>query len=93
MDTTTATAVGFTEARDSFSALTRQANLTGEAFTVLRHGKPWVEVRPLATDQESAKPANRRYVPVDLDELFAGYTGNFKATEDGLTKPVGREVM
>lgn len=93
MGTTAATAVGFTEARDSFSALTRQANTTGEAFTVLKHGKPWVEVRPLATDREPAKPADHRYVPVDLDELFAGYTGDFKAVEDGFAKPVGREAM
>lgn len=88
---------GLAETKDRFSALTAKANATGSPFVVLKGGKPWVEVRPLATAGRTADVSItpvRRSVPVaDLDELFAGYDGGYTPTEDGFTRPVGREVM
>ena len=88
---------GLAETKDRFSALTAKANLTGRPFTVLKGGKPWVEVRPLAVDSgpdDISITPTRRVVPVnDLDELFAGYSGEYVPEEDRLASPVGREAM
>ena len=71
--------------------------MTGRPFTVLKGGRPWVEVRPLAVDVGSSDISItpiRRVVPVsDLDELFAGYNGEYTPQEDGFASPVGHEVM
>ena len=88
---------GLTETMDRFSALTAGANMTGRPFTVLKGGKPWVEVRPLAVDTDpsdiSITPI-RRVVPVsDLDEIFAGYSGEYAPQEDGFASPAGQETM
>ncbi len=88
---------GLAETKDKFSALTAKANSTGRPFTVLKGGKPWVEVRPLAVDSgpdDISITPTRRVVPIsDLDELFAGYSGEYVPKEDGLASPVGCEAM
>ena len=89
---------GLAETKDKFSALTAKANSTGRPFTVLKGGKPWVEVRPLAACESIATEItitpSRRQVPVaDLDELFAGYEGGFSPSEDGFASPSGAEEM
>ncbi len=88
---------GLTETKNRFSALTVKANMTGRPFTVLKGGKPWVEVRPLAVDtgpSDISITPIRRVVPVsDLDELFAGYSGEYMPREDGFASPVGQEAM
>ncbi len=90
--------VGFAEAKNSFSALTTQANDTGIPFTILKNNRPWVEVRPLAVrakakDSVVIKPVARKISVVDLDHLFAGYEDGFVAQEDGFARPAGREVI
>lgn len=91
--------VGLAEAKDKFSALTAKANATGRPFTVLKGGKPWVEIRPLAAQQlkdsgEISIVPNRRNVEVaDLDDLFAGYDRSFRPVEDGFASPAGEEEM
>lgn len=92
---------GLAETKDKFSALTAKANATGRPFTVLKGGKPWVEVRPLAATGASDEEAEgititpvRRAVPVaDLKELFAHYDGKYRPVEDGFSSPAGSEEM
>ena len=90
---------GLAEAKDRFSALTAHANATGMPFVVLKSGKPWVEVRPLAseaklTSDDITVVPLRRSVPVtNIDDLFDGYDGEFEPVEDGFAKPSGREVL
>ena len=42
--------VGMSEAKTNFSKLTASANATGIPITVFKNNKPWVEIRPLATE-------------------------------------------
>lgn len=90
---------GLAETKDHFSALTAQANATGRPFTVLKGGKPWVEVRPLAARRQKAPdtvsivPVRRNVAVADLDELFGGYSGGFVPREDGFAAPAGSEEM
>ncbi len=90
--------VGFAEAKNSLSALTTQANDTGDSFIILKNNRPWVEVRPLAVrdktrDSIVIKPVSREVSVADLDELFAGYEGDFVAKEDDFSQPAGVEEM
>lgn len=68
-----------TVAKDKFSALTAQANATDSPFVVLKGGKPWVEVRPLAAvspeppDAISIEPVRRHVGIADLETLFVEY--------------------
>lgn len=89
---------GLAETKDRFSALTAQANSTGRPFTVLKGGKPWVEVRPLAfcehlTAEITITPAQRHIPVTDLDELFATYDGSYSPSEDGFAASSGVEEM
>lgn len=88
---------GLAETKDKFSSLTTQANATGRPFTVLKGGKPWVEVRPLAAKKQNAEisivPMNRSVAVADLDELFAGYQGDYQPQEDGFAPASGCEAM
>ena len=87
---------GLTETKDRFSALTAQANATGRPFTVLKGGKPWVEVHPLATKREvdiTIIPTHRNVAVADLDDLFADYRGDYRPQEDGFASARGHEVM
>ena len=88
---------GLTETKDKFSSLTTQANATGRPFTVLKGGKPWVEVRPLATKKQNAEitiaPIRRNVAVADLDELFIGYQGDYRPQEDGFASASGCEAM
>lgn len=89
---------GLAEAQDHFSAVTAKANSTGRPFVVLKGGKPWVEVRPLAVGGTTGAgitiTPTRRNVPVaDLDALFAGYDGDFSPTEDGFAASAGHEAI
>lgn len=93
-------AVGLAEAKDKLSSLTAKANETGEPFVILKNNKPWVEVRPVATqtaqtsaDRITVTPAKRNLEVVDLDDLFSGYDGSFEISEDGFSDPVGEERM
>lgn len=43
--------VGMSEAKTNFSRLTADANRTGQAVTVFKNNKPWVEIRPLASEE------------------------------------------
>lgn len=68
-----------TVAKDKFSALTAYANETDCPFVVLKGGKPWVEVRPLAAarpkpdDAIVIEPVRRRVEIADVDRLFVEY--------------------
>lgn len=68
-----------TVAKDKFSALTARANETDCPFVVLKGGKPWVEVRPLAAARPNApadiviEPVRRKVVIADIDRLFIEY--------------------
>lgn len=42
--------VGMSEAKANFSRLTAAVNQTGEPITVFKNNRPWVEIRPLASD-------------------------------------------
>lgn len=88
---------GLAETKDRFSSLTTQANATGKPFTVLKGGKPWVEVRPLATKKQNAEisivPMHRSVAVADLDELFANYQGDYQPREDGFASASGCEAM
>lgn len=94
-------AVGLAEAKDNLSALTAKANETGEPFIITKNNKPWVEVRPVATqaadeaEEEgiSIQPVRRTIDVVNLDDLFAEYDGGFEAAEDGFASPVGEEEL
>lgn len=92
--------IGFAEAKDRLSALTTDANETGEPFLITKNNKPWVEVRPLASRSNekserpiSISPSRRELKAVDLDELFGDYEGGYKASEDGFSAPVGGEEL
>lgn len=88
---------GLAETKDRFSALTAQANATGRPFTVLKGGKPWVEVSPLATKGREVDivivPTRRNVAVADLDDLFADYHGDYRPQEDGFASARGHEVM
>ena len=43
--------VGMSEAKTNFSRLTADANRTGRTVTVFKNNKPWVEIRPLASEE------------------------------------------
>lgn len=51
MSTTIAT-IGMAEAKTNFSKLTANANATGIPITVFKNNKPWVEIRPLASQKD-----------------------------------------
>lgn len=90
--------VSFSEAKDHLSSLASEANASGEAFVVTRHHKPWIEIRPLAhTQSEDAdiviKPVHQRVDIPNLDELFAGYEGNYEPEEDGFANAAGAEEL
>ena len=90
---------GLTEAKDHFSALTAQANSTGRPFTVLKGGRPWVEVRPLAVQHDERAgeiriaPVRRTVAVADLDDVFAGYDGDWAPQEDWFSQPAGSEEL
>lgn len=94
-------AVGLAEAKDNLSALTARANETGEPFVIMKNNKPWVEVRPVAKLASEAaengaisiSPVRRTIQVADLDDMFAGYSGDFVAVEDGFAAPAGREEL
>lgn len=71
--------------------------MTDRSFTALKDGKPWVGARPLAVDagpSDISTALIRRVVPVsDLDELFAGYNGEYAPQEDGFASSAGQEAM
>lgn len=88
------------ETKDRFSALTSMANSTGRPFRVLKGGRPWVEVVPLAParpqdgDGIVIEPCSRAVPVADLDELFSGFDeASFAPAEDGFARPSGNEVM
>ena len=68
-----------TVAKDKFSALTARANETDCPFVVLKGGKPWVEVRPLAAPAPRSageiviEPVRRRVEIADIGRLFVEY--------------------
>ena len=89
---------GFAEAKDRLSALTANANETGQAFVITKNSKPWVEVRPLAVRERRGnavviEPVHREVEVADLDKVFAGYEGGFVAHEDGFAEAVGAEEI
>ena len=89
---------GFAEAKDQLSALTAQANATGLPFIVTKNGKPWVEVRPLATRKNNdggvvITPIRREVEIPNVDELFRTYDNAFIPHEDGFASPAGIETM
>lgn len=88
------------ETKDRFSALTSRANSTGRPFRVLKGGRPWVEVVPLAPAQPQGKggiviePCSRAVPVADLDELFSGFdASSFAPIEDGFASPSGNEAI
>lgn len=68
-----------TVVKDKFSALTARANETDCPFVVLKGGKPWVEVRPLAVKRGTSpdgiviEPVRRQVKIADVGALFAEY--------------------
>ena len=93
-------AYGLAETKNNFSALTAKANEQDRPFLVLKGGRPWVEVSPLAA-QPAVKtggriaitPVRRRVPIADIDDLFAHYEGDFSPSEDGFARPCGLEEM
>lgn len=91
---------GLAETKDRFSALTSKANSTGRPFRVLKGGKPWVEVVPLAPKEPMSsdgiviEPCTRTVTVADLDALFEGFDEtSFVPREDGFAGASGLEVM
>lgn len=44
--------VGMSDAKANFSKLTAEVNRTGRPVTVFKNNKPWVEIRPLAAEED-----------------------------------------
>lgn len=90
---------GLAEAKDRLSSLTADANRTGKPFVILKNNVPWVEVRPLAADDDHGatvihiQPVRHEVDIPDLDDLFEGYGNGFVPSEDGFAGPVGAEEM
>ena len=61
--------VGMSDAKTNFSRLTADANRTGQSITVFKNNRPWVEIRPLAT--ENALPEETLEAMEQADELAA----------------------
>lgn len=48
--------VGMADAKTNFSRITAAVNETGVPVTVFRNNKPWVEIRPLASNAAGVLP-------------------------------------
>lgn len=85
-----------TDTKNNFSAYTAEANRTGRPFIVEKQDKPWVKITPMQQETLADSiivPAKNEVVVADIDELFAGYEGDFVPTEDGFAAPCGAEAL
>jgi antitoxin Phd len=62
--------IGMSDAKTNFSRLTADANRTGRSVVVFKNNKPWVEIRPLA-HQENEVPDETREAMEEANALAA----------------------
>lgn len=60
--------VDISDAETSFSRLTADANRTGRSITVFKNNRPWVEIRPLAYEDDV--PVETREAMDEADALM-----------------------
>ncbi len=66
--------VTMSEAKTHFSRITAAVNASGEPVMVFRNSKPWVEIRPLASDAArtlSALPEETREAMAQAEAMLA----------------------
>lgn len=59
------------DTKNNFSKVTSHINETGDSVTVLKNGRPWVRIEPLACDAEQV--ANRR-ARAQVEEMLSDPT-------------------
>lgn len=63
--------VGMAEAKTNFSRITANVNATGIPVTVFRNNKPWVEIRPLASDVGASLPKETLEALDEANDMLA----------------------
>lgn len=61
--------VGMSDAKANFSKLTAEVNRTGRPVTVFKNNRPWVEIRPLAAEENI--PSDTREAMAEADAIVA----------------------
>lgn len=61
--------VGMADAKTNFSRITANVNATGIPVTVFRNNKPWVEIRPLATNPDTSLPKDTLSAIAEAKEM------------------------
>lgn len=80
--------VGISDAKTNFSRLTADANRTGRSVVVFKNNKPWVEIRPLA-HEENRVPDETREAMEEADTLAADHDHTTYQTAESLFSALG----
>lgn len=63
--------IGMADAKTNFSRITANVNKTGIPVTVFKNNKPWVEIRPLASDDNfSTLPNGTKEAILETEKLL-----------------------
>ena len=83
--------VTMSEAKTHFSRISAAVNASGEPVTVFRNSKPWVEIRPLASDHtgSSALPPETREAIEEAEALMADPSAERFTTLEDLFADLG----
>ncbi|MEE8703964.1 MAG: hypothetical protein SOH58_02990 [Olsenella sp.] len=80
--------IGMSEAKTNFSRLTADDNRTGRSVVVFKNNKPWVEIRPLA-HEENGTPNETREAMEEADALAADPEHTTYQTAESLFSALG----
>ena len=68
---TTTLTIGMADAKSQFSRITADINRTGVPVTVFKNNKPWVEIRPLAVQDDFANLPSATLAAIEEAEAIA----------------------
>lgn len=80
--------IGMSDAKANFSRLTAEANRTGCSVVVFKNNKPWVEIRPLA-HEENGVPDETCEAMEEADALAADPNHMTYQTAESLFSALG----
>lgn len=68
--------VGMADAKTNFSRITADVNRTGIPVTVFKNNRPWVEIRPLAKQDDFASLPAKTKSAIDETEAMLSDSGH-----------------